>query len=57
MACSACDAELGEFRVQGSALAVKQEDAEILDLIILKAGALQQKVEATLGSKLPLQVL
>lgn len=56
VACSDWDAEHGEFLVQGSTLPVKQEDTEILDLIILKAGALRQKVRATLGSKLPLQV-
>lgn len=44
------------FFVQGLTLPVKQEDKEILDLVILKAEILQQKVQATLGSSLPLQV-
>jgi len=42
--------------VQGLSLPVKQEDKEILDLVILKVQTLQQKVCATLGSSLPLQV-
>jgi hypothetical protein len=50
------DAEHGWFAVQGWTLPVKQEDTEILDLVILRAEALQQKVNATLGSRLPLQV-
>jgi len=44
------------FFVQGLTLPVTQEDKEILDFVILKAETLRQKVHATLGSSLPLQV-
>ena len=56
VASSATGAEHGWFAVQGWTLPVKQEDTEILDLVILRAEALQQKVNATVGSRLPLQV-
>lgn len=37
-------------------LPVKQDDKDILDLVIRKAEMLRQKVHVTLGSSLPLQV-
>ena len=49
-------AERGGFVAQSSTLPVRAEDREILDLVILRAGALEQKVSATLGSKLALEV-
>ena len=42
--------------MQGAKLPVKAEDTEILELVILRAEELEQKVAATLGSKVPLQV-
>ncbi|KAG0563907.1 hypothetical protein KC19_8G068600 [Ceratodon purpureus] len=49
--------ELASLQEQSSTLPVRAEDREILDLVILRAGALEQKVSATLGSKLALEEL
>lgn len=42
--------------VQGLSLPVKQEDKEILDLVIKKAEALQHHITDILGLVLPIQV-
>ncbi|XP_073385841.1 lysine-specific demethylase JMJ17 isoform X3 [Physcomitrium patens] len=47
--------ELLFLQQQGLALPVKMEDKEILDMVILRAEALQEKVKASLGSSLSLE--